>query len=242
MIVISLVVVAIIASGLTLVFYKAPSCTDNKQNQDEAGVDCGGSCAYLCTMQVAPPTVLYALPLINSSGRTDLIARIENKNQTAAAKGVPYSVKLYTTNLAFIKEVTGTVDLPPRSSVPLFIPGIASGAEVVRVTFSIAPSAPQWFTVVQDPRIVPTVAHTKLIGTPEAPRVEADLMNPSIRPLTSVHAVVLVHGTSGNVIAASETILPTIPAQGQATALFTWNEAFPGTPSLVEVVPVVGMP
>lgn len=242
MLVIVATTILVIGTGLTAIVYEAPSCTDNKQNQGEVGVDCGGSCPYLCTTQVTQPTVLYALPLRNGAGRTDLIARIENKNQNAAAKNVPYSVKLYTTNLAFVREVTGTVDLPPRTSVPIFIPGIAVGSEVVRTSFSIDPVAPKWFTLANDSRVVPTVANSKLLGTPSAPRVEASVMNTSIQSLANVRAIVLVHGTSGNVIAASETVLSSVPAQGQVTALFTWDEAFSGIPSLIEVVPVIPLP
>lgn len=242
LLIVGVVVVAVVTIILTAVLYKAPSCSDNKQNQDEAGVDCGGSCAYRCTTQEIDPTVLFALPLRNSAGRTDLIASVENKNTDAAAKKVSYSAKLYTSDVSFIREVTGTLDLPPRTTVPIYIPGIASGVAVARVVFSIDTRAVKWYTMAVDPRIVPVVSHSTLGGTQAAPRVEAELTNSSITTLSNVHAIVMIHGTSGNIIAASETILPTIPAQGQATALFTWNEAFPGTPSRIQVEPVIPLP
>ena len=35
-------------------FNKAPSCIDGKQNGNETGIDCGGSCANACLSQVSP--------------------------------------------------------------------------------------------------------------------------------------------------------------------------------------------
>lgn len=236
------VVAAIVAIIAIAAFYKAPTCTDGKQNQDEVGVDCGGSCAYLCTAQAIEPTVLFASPLRTSKGRTDIIASVENKNISAAAKNVRYSVKLYTTNLSFIKEVIGTIDLPARSVVPVFIPNAVLGAEVTRAVFSIDTASLRWYTLESDPRIVPEVSRTALGGTTDAPRVEAVFTNPSITRLTNIRALALVYGANGNVIAASDTLLPTIPAQGDAAATFIWNDPFTSTPSRIEVTSVVPLP
>src|SRR5262245_15346669 len=42
-------VIALVVAAVTFFsMQKAPSCVDNLQNQDEEGVDCGGSCSYLC--------------------------------------------------------------------------------------------------------------------------------------------------------------------------------------------------
>ncbi len=238
-------VVLLVIAGISFkVFYTAPSCFDTKQNQDEEGIDCGGSCPYRCTAQEVAPTVLFTQTLRNSTGRTDIIASIENKNIDVAAKNVPYSVKLYSSTQNLIKEVRGILDLPPRATVPVFIPGVVSNGQVVAHAFlEIPDSAPQWFAVMNDPRVVPKASPPTLGGTPSAPRIEAVLTNQSLTTnLLNVHAVVIVHDVTGNIIAASETVLPSIPAQGRATALFTWNEAFPGVASLIEVVPVVLLP
>jgi len=233
---------AIVGGILFATLYQAPSCSDKKQNQDEAGVDCGGSCAYLCTAQKTPPTVLFSLLLPTNTGRTDFVALVENKNTDAAAKKVPYKISLYTSGQALVRVLQGTIDLPPHTSVPIYVPNVGSTGQVARVFLEIASSSPRWFTLTSatDPRIIPTVANKPLVGADSStPRVEAVLGNADVSPMFNVHAVVLVHGTSGNVIAASETVLQTIPAHGQATAIFTWNEAFPGTPVSVEVLPII---
>lgn len=237
------VVVAFLATLSIATLYKAPSCTDGVQNQDETGVDCGGACSYLCIEQQQPPTVLFTKAIQNGAGRTDVIASVENKNVAVAAKDVPYSITLYGADQSLIQKVTGQLDLPPSASVPIFVPDIPSGKQAVANAFlDIDASAPQWFSLSVDPRIVPTVSNTKHSGPSDAPRIEAVLSNPSITTLTNVKAIVLVRNDRGDVIAASSTLVPTIPAQGKATAVFTWNRAFSSVPTSVEVVPIIPLP
>lgn len=242
LLIVGAVVVAFTTVVLTATFYKTPSCTDGVQNQTEAGIDCGGSCPYLCSAQVQPPTVLFTKALENGAGRTDVIASVENKNANAAARDVPYRITLYGANQSLIQEVTGTLDLPPGATVPVFVPGSSGKQKVVNAFLNIAPSSLHWFTMTVDPRIVPLVSNTKQSGSVDAPRIEAILANPSAVALTNVRAIVLVHGASGDIIAASQTVVPVISAQGRATATFTWNSAFSNAPASIEVVPIVPLP
>lgn len=235
--------VAFLTVVLTATFYKTPSCTDNTQNQGEAGVDCGGSCAYLCSAELQSPTVIFTKALTNSAGRTDVVASIENKNFTAAAKNVPYRVTLYGANQTLIQTVSGMLDLPPDATETIFISGIVSGKQtVVNAFLDIASSSPQWFTLASDPRILPGVVNTVQSGATDAPRVEATLTNTSITTLANVRVIVLVRDVHKEIIAASQTIVPLIPVQGEAVATFTWNSAFSGVPASIEVVPIIPLP
>jgi hypothetical protein len=245
--VILLIIGAVVVAFLTTVgvatFYDAPSCSDGKQNQGEIGVDCSGPCSSICTSEAQSPTVLFTKAIPNGAGRVDVIARVENKNADAAAKNVPYIVTLYGADQSLIQEISGNVDLPPGTSVPVFIPGISSGKQTnVRAFLEIDSSSPRWFYMTSDPRIMPAVSNTKLGGIASAPRIEAVLTNPSIFTLTNTKVIVLVRNDKGDVIAASSTIIPAIPAQGKMTATFTWNVAFQNMPASIEIVPIVQLP
>lgn len=243
LLIIGAVVAAVLALFSFATFYQAPSCSDGAQNQDEAGIDCGGSCAYLCAEQAQSPTVLFTKAIQNVQGRTDVIAKVENKNTTAAAKDVPYRLTLYGAGQALIQQVTGTLDLPPGASVPIYVPGIVSGQQTVTSAFfEIASDAPRWFLMPSDPRNIPAVSNTVVSGSADAPRIDAVLTNASVTPVTNARVVVLVHNPAGDVIAASQTIMRVIPAQGSATATFTWNSPFKGVPASIEVVPIIPLP
>ena len=223
-------------------FYKTPSCSDHTQNQGEVGIDCGGPCPYLCQDQERVPTVLFTKTIPNGTGRTDIVASIENVNSNAAAKNVPYTLALYGTNEVLLQQLTGTIDLPPGGTVPLFIPGVASGNQIIANAFlTIDPTMIQWFTMRSD-TIKPQVTNITLTGAAAAPRITAVLTNTSISALTNIEAVALVHNAQKDVIAASKTIIPTIPPQGQATATFTWNAQFSDVPTTIEVIPIMPLP
>jgi hypothetical protein len=225
------------------VLHKAPSCGDGVQNQGEAGVDCGGPCPYLCQSQVQPPTILYTKTLPGNAGRTDVVASIENKNAAAAAKGVPYTITLYGAGQAFVQQISGTIDLLPAATVPVYVSGIPSGNQaVVRAFLTIDPAAPRWYAATGAGLVRPIVTNTLISGTATSPRIDATLSNPSIKDLADIPVVIFVHDAQGAVIAASKTIVADIPAQGTATATFTWNGAFPSVPAALEVMPVAQLP
>lgn len=243
-----LILGGIIAALVTIIsaitVYDPPSCFDGIANQDETGVDCGGVCPYLCTAQKQPPTVLFTKAFTDTTtGRTVVVASVENKNSAAAANDVPYRLTVYGAGQTLIQSVSGTFDLPPGAAVTVFASGIASGKHIVSDAFlELDPSTIKWFALERDPRIVPSVSNIIQSGTADAPRIEAFLSNESTSALTNVRVVVLVRNVAKELIAASETIVPRIPPQGTASAIFTWNEAFSDASASIEVMPIISLP
>lgn len=238
-------ILAVVAAGLYYVlFYQAPTCTDGIKNGPETAVDRGGTCPYLDNAELEPPTILFTQAILNGEGRTDVISLVENKNQTAAAKDIPYAISIFGYDQTLIQRVTGSLDLPPGASVPVFVPGVASGRATPGAAFlSItSTSTIQWYAEPSDPRIVPSVTGVTLSGTADAPRITATLGNPDVRPMRGVKVIVIVHDAQGNAVAASQTIVPIIPAQGSAIATFTWNAAFKAAPVQIKVLPIIPLP
>lgn len=229
---------AIIAAAYFLTAYKAPSCTDGKQDQNETGIDCGGSCSYLCTESEAAPSVRFARALSPTPGRTDVIAYVDNPNPGAAAHALHYTIQLYDSGNVVVAQKEGTVDLPPNSTVPIYVPYFFSGSQIVARTFlTFDTPAHLWFSY-KDDRVVPQ-AKDVVVTAGDMPRITARAVNPSAVLLTDVPFVVTVFDANGNVIAASETLAPAIPPQGTVSLVFTWPTPFPGAVSKVEIEPVV---
>ncbi len=224
--------------------YAAPSCQDGKRNQEEEGVDCGGPCSAVCTATAAAPTTIFTSLIRNNNGRVDLIASVENKNGEASAKNVPFRVTLHSVTGDQVRGLSGSLDLPPHTVVPIFMPGVAMAEEgIVRAFLTVEPTSPRWVATPSDPRVLPKVVVAPIGGVPEAPRVSASLTNPSLVPILGLPVVVFVRDSStGNVIAASRTIVPRIDPQKSSTAIFTWNQPFATSSVRVEVMPVVPLP
>jgi hypothetical protein len=91
----------LIITGIGYLFYiialkPAPSCFDNKQNQEEEEIDCGGPCQTCATRYLDDIQAQRAL-LIDSpiDGESILIFQIENPNAHFGAESLNYKVSLY---------------------------------------------------------------------------------------------------------------------------------------------------
>ncbi len=244
LLIMSVIGVALFAAASIFTFYKPPTCTDGRANGNETGIDCGGSCKYVCMEQQQQPIVLFTKIIKNDDGRIDVIAKIENKNLHVAAKAVPYSITFDGNDQVSIKKVSSVVDLPPGTSVPVFIPGAVSDNQdvtqnIARAFLEIDSSHVSWFQVQSDTRIVPTVSTIKQSGTKESPRIFALLTNPSTRAIYNIKVIAIIYNESGNVIAASSTIIPKIYPQNKANIVFTWNKPFTDEPTRIEIIPVI---
>ncbi len=240
-----IIVFVLFIAALILIptIFKAPSCTDQKQNADEEGIDCGGtSCTYLCTNLVEEPKVLFVRPVSPFPGRTDVVAYVDNVNPNIAAKNAAFTVEIRDENNQVIATKTGAVDLPPSATVPIYVSGLFSGnANVARAFIEFDASSFHWYRYT-DERIIPKVRDISPVQG-SAPRVTAFIDNPSADVLTNVKLIVTVFDTTKNtVLGASQTVVGSIPPQGTAQAVFTWDTPFAGEPGAIEVKPVVPLP
>jgi hypothetical protein len=229
----TILVVLTLLSGLVFaVVYEAPSCSDRKQNQDEAGIDCGGSCAYLCDAQVQQLRTPLVRALSTQSGRTDAVAYIENRNQTAEVKQATYEIEIYGDGGVLLGKKSGTVDIPARATIPVFLPGVVPGVT----------SAPQAFVTFTDLKwrtargeIEPVTVGSVQLEEGASPRVRTMVGNPSPRATYDRVFIATLYNAQGIAIAASQTVVPNIPAVGEAEAVFTWSAPFTEPVTRVEV-------
>jgi hypothetical protein len=235
----SAVVLAALAVLSFGIFYDTPTCTDRKQNQDEAGVDCGGSCSRLCSSQVkSAPVVLWVQVVEPEEGRADVIAYVENRNVDASSRKAPFRLEVFDASGGQVAEKSITVDLPPRTTVPVYIPNAApqgSGATRAFLTYDAAKAV--WMKATDDERTEPTVEDVVILEGAE-PRITAKLVNPLASPMRSITLIATIFDPSGNAMAASQTIVPVLPAQGSSPVIFTWPAAFSAPAARVEIRPV----
>ena len=219
------------------IFYKTPTCLDQKQNQGEVGTDCGGPCSRACIADVKDAQVRFARAIVPAAGRTDVIAYVDNPNAGTAASGLRATVELYDEHHALLASREVTFDLPPAATVPIFVEGIIAGSPAVTQTFfTIDAASGQWIRTSSKP-VKPDVQDIVWQGGNQ-PRVTATLSNPIAQPLTNVRLIATVFDADNQAIAASRTVVANLPAQGTAPMVFTWNVPFASEPARVEVVPL----
>ncbi|HWU24521.1 MAG TPA: hypothetical protein VN086_02095 [Candidatus Paceibacterota bacterium] len=240
--VIGVLIVAVLAILLIIgfaIFYKTPTCTDSKMNGDETGIDCGGSCSTVCRAEAQTASVRFAR-VLQQSGRNDLIAYIDNPNVNAYAARADLLIDIYRQDGRQLQK-HAYVSLPANMATPLFIPNIANAA-VQQIFVSFASSSPVWMKGSGGAEAMPKASNIVVTGTGDHPNVTATVTNPIAYPEHNVPFIVTVFANDGTVIAASQTVVPLIPAQGNAQAVFTWNEPFVEPYARIEIVPILALP
>lgn len=200
-------------------FYTAPTCSDGIQNQDEVGIDCGGSCPRLCATQVNDLAVLWARSFSLGEGQYDLAALIENQNTDAGIEELSYTITAYGAGGNVLAERSGTTYANPAQQFLIFEGGIRLPEAPTRteVTFD----DPFW--VRADRSISPLTVKNKRLTDPDgAPRLVATVENTGVAPVRDVDASAVVYNSAGSVAAVSATYLNDISARNERKLYFTW--------------------
>ncbi len=216
-------------------FYKAPTCADGKQNQDEQGIDCGGPCTLLCDTQYVPLTVLWSRMSKVTDGVYNVLAYIENPNLTAEANNLNYVFKLYDKNGLLLRERFGRTFVPANKVMAIFEPELQTGNQIPdRVEFTFT-SLAVW---VKQTNKETGLTLSQLIMSREdsAPRLSAILTNKTTLPIRNIEAIGIIYNSEGNTIAFSRTLIDLIEERGSQDLNFNWPKPFEDHSARTEIV------
>jgi len=233
--------VVVIAVPLYFFFQVTPTCFDNKQNGDETGVDCGGSCTTLCGSESLPiiskgdPRVLQV-----ASSTYEAVAYVQNPNATGMIVRASYVFKLYEASSTVpVKTITNSVYVPKNATFAVFEGPFDMGdKKPVRATFTWDTSTLNW---VKDASASPDIAVTDahITQASSTPRADATIENRSLADFSNIYLVSLVFDNTGTIAAASKTYVDTLGAGESAPVSFIWPEPFSFAPASIQIIPTV---
>lgn len=221
-------------------FNKAPTCTDNKQNGTETGVDCGGSCSRACINQVDEISVLWSRAFRVVPGRYNAVAYLVNHNENTAVNKINYKFRFADKNNIYIGKRDGTAYIPPSGSFAIFEPAIDIGNSIpVYTTFEFT-QVPDWVTVSQEKinQIKVLVSNINLIDENTSPKLSATVKNDSLFIIPEVNITAILYDASGNAISTSHTFLDVLNSGEVKDLNFTWPEPFSAPIIAKEIIPV----
>lgn len=229
------IVFVIVAPIAFFVLYDAPSCTDGKQNADERGIDCGGSCEKLCDVQTLDPILIWSRSFEVSEGFYNSVAYIENSNFDGGIVEIPYIFKLFDEENLLIAERKGSTFISPNTVTPIFEGAIFTNERVPAKTF-FEFTKPFVWSLSADKRKDLSISDIKLSNTDSLPRIDATLSNTSILNISDIEVVAIVFDTNDNAVAVSSTFVESLPDRSSRDIVFTWPNKFDLKPSRVEVI------
>ena len=222
--------------------FRAPTCSDGKQNGDEQGIDCGGTmCTVMCTSQIQLPTVLWARSFAVTSNVYNAAAYIENKNN-AATRQIAYEFRLYDANNILISRRDGVTLIPPLGNFVVVETGIQSGmAAVAHTTFDFSSAPAVW-------ERVPAVAKGIAVGTSNVsldttdpiPKLSLSVSDPSPSlSLKNTVVAAVLYDASDNAVNVSRTIIPSLKPGSSTPVVFTWPSKLSAPVVRYEILPVI---
>lgn len=203
-----------------LFFYHPATCSDGLVNQDELGVDCGGVCPTLCEAPRVSALWSRAVPV--ARGVYHAAALVRNPEADAGTTLLPYAFQLFDDKNILIAERRGVMNINPGETVPLFEPNIITGERIPARTFVTFGNA-VWVRMnrTQDP-----VRITSRELDQNTLTLTAHLENTTALPVRSIVVTAFLYDSSEVLVAASQTVVPSIPARGIQDIVYTWQEPF----------------
>lgn len=217
-----------------------PTCTDNKQNGDELGVDCGGSCSLACTFEVDKISVVWARTFQVIPGRYNAVAYLENQNKNAAIYKIKYRFRFSDKDNNYIGKREGETYIPTGGNFAIFEPGIGVGNSIpVYTTFEFT-ETPVWNKVSEDKinQLKVFVSDIKLENEDSKPHLSAVIKNDSLFTIPEVGVVALLYDENGNAVSVSRTYLNELKAEDEKGVDFTWPEPISENIVAKEIIPM----
>lgn len=205
--------------------YEPASCNDRVYNGTELGVDCGGSCALLCSFEAAPLRVLWSRIFEVSPGRYNAVAYVENPNRHAGVREIGYVFRVVDDRNTIIAQRQGTTFITPNGISPLFESDIRTDVAVPARIFFEFTEEPLWYRAQAIGQAL-SVMDTRLLDTATRPRIDAMLLNNSLAEFKDVEVVGVVFAADGNAVAASRTIVDVLSKNTSLPIVFTWPRPF----------------
>jgi Mg-chelatase subunit ChlD len=208
-------------------WYQTPTCFDNLQNGDEAGMDCGGSCTLVCSEDVIRPIVRWDPRLFEVlPGLWSTLVYVENPNTNADAVYVPYIFTIYSENNEIVAERKGVTVLPKNKTVGIFEGSITVTGEAKpkRAVFELGDDIVWGKSKETGEKI--NITHGPILKLESTPRVEANVKNNGTEEIKNIELIVAIFDGSDNAIAASRTFVEDLKKNESADVFFTWPKPF----------------
>ncbi len=219
-----IVIIGIILFSLWY-YVRKPTCFDNKQNQDEEGIDCGGQCEKECIKKPDELIVLWSKSFKIRDDYYEAAALIENNNFSLGTDYIKYTFKLFNENNTLIAVRDGSTFINPGERYLVLEPNIKTNGGIPKRTFiEFDMNGSKWKNISQKP--LKLIIKGKQFYQEISPRFSANIKNESLSDAEGVYVSVLLSDQQDNIKAVGSTKIDLIRNGESEDAFFTWPEGY----------------
>lgn len=244
--VITLAIVACALLGVVafVVFkvYPAPTCFDNRKNQGETGVDCGGSCIPCELKNPKPIDLIWTRVLPVRADFYDVAAEIRNANEVLGVRSLEYEFTLFD-SYGVIARKTGKTFLFPQEQMHVIETGLGTSRRPDRVEFRILHTEWELAKSEDVPNVVVERRDYRVIeeGGRKKSIVEASILNKMPVSYKKLEINFVVLDFMGNALGINKVYMENLGANSRKTVTAIWPEELQGGAVRTEVEPRVNI-
>ena len=226
---------SLVFTGVYFAFFYTPAnCFDGFLNNNELGVDCGGSCTLICSFTVIPPEVVWAESFKVIDGQYNTVAYVANKNKEAGTPTLAYTFRLFNGS-EVIAERKGVTVLPPDSTYPIFEGRVSTkDNKVPTKTEIVLEEAKTWLPATIGRSQFRTLS-IELVSADVRPRLKVKLENTELTNAKDVEVVATIFNQEGKPLTSSQTVVDEFSARTDKDIVFTWPNPIAKTVRSCEV-------
>lgn len=220
-------------------FNKPATCFDRKQNGNEAGIDCGGSCILQCSSEMDNVSILWSRIFEIEPGRYNAVAYLENQNINTSSGVVKYVFRFADAKNNFLGKREGESYVPLTGKFAIFEPAIDLGRSVpVYATFEFL-ETPSWFKVPTEKaeQLKLSVSDIKSSES-DIFSLEAVVENKSLFTIPKINTIAILYNKEGNALSASRTFIDILGPEDKKRVFYTWPKLFNEEIVVKEILPI----
>lgn len=211
-----------------------PNCFDGLQNGIEEGVDCGGTCAEICTFKAEQINVNWTRAFEVVDGVYNIASSIENPNFNYSFD-VEYLLKYINQRGLNVGEVKGIVRLQPMEKRIIFIPGVKlPGQKISKVFLESKRIFNLKRATAVDNKI--KVNSKEIIVEPNLTKLKLIIENQDFIPKRYIQIFAILFDKEGNAIDINRTYLEYLDKDARAEAFMTWPKELGSEIAEIKVV------
>jgi len=230
---------AVIILGLYLIYKPVPTCFDGKMNQDEIGVDCGGTCSKACSSQLIPLTIWWTRVFQTSKGIYDVANLVENQNAQFGVRKISYTLVIYDKFNVKIAERSGETFFNPQEKFVIYEPNIDTKEQFADRAFLYFDDTAVWQKMKITPPMI-SIGTKDYVNVPQ-PRLQSSVTNNSLDTIRATKFVAVLSDQNGNALAASQTLIDVLAGNENKELNFTWPTPLTQAPSIIDIYPKLNL-
>lgn len=217
--------------GIVMILKPDPTCFDEKKNQNEEQVDCGGVCGACPEEVVGKDLVIKdAQVLFGGENRYDVVAEIHNPNALFGGEKVYYTIEVLDAGKNILAKRTGMTFILPNENKYIVEIGMEATQTASNVNVTIDKVDWVKFTNFDSPQIIVRNQRFGLVeNTTDYAEAFGLVSNESAYDFHDVVINVILLDERGVPIAANKTVQKTLDADSKREFRLTWPHKFPGT-------------